>query len=108
MFQMFPTRYFEKQFELAEAVKLPMFLHMRAAAGDFCDILAQNKERLLQLQIDYLKFMAVHGYLCLLDRFVSGVAHSFTGSAEDRDRLLSFENLFIGDYSIYHYNGFEF
>ncbi|RRT63761.1 hypothetical protein B296_00030830 [Ensete ventricosum] len=54
MFQMFPTRYFEKQFELAEAVKLPMFLHMRAAAGDFCDILAQNKERLLQLQIGSL------------------------------------------------------
>ncbi|CAL9153159.1 uncharacterized protein LOC103993977 [Musa acuminata AAA Group] len=66
-------KYFEKQFELAEAVKLPMFLHMRAAAEDFCDILAQNKER-----------------------FISGVAHSFTGSAEDRDRLLSFENLFIG------------
>lgn len=29
-------------------------------------------------------------------RFCSGVAHSFTGSAEDRDRLLSFNNLFIG------------
>lgn len=57
MRQMFPTRYFEKQFELAEAVKLPMFLHMRAAAEDFCDILAQNKERLLKLQIDYLKFV---------------------------------------------------
>lgn len=52
--------------------------------------------------------MAVHGYICLLDRFISGVAHSFTGSAEDRDRLLSFENLFIGDDSIYHYNESEF
>lgn len=29
-------------------------------------------------------------------RFCSGVAHSFTGSAEDRDRLLSFDNLYIG------------
>ncbi|KAL6007205.1 hypothetical protein ACLOJK_032701 [Asimina triloba] len=66
-------RYFEKQFELAEAVKLPMFLHMRAAAADFCEIFARNKARL-----------------------VAGVAHSFTGSAEDLDKLLAFNNLFIG------------
>ncbi|KAG8376800.1 hypothetical protein BUALT_Bualt09G0101600 [Buddleja alternifolia] len=66
-------KYFEKQFELAYAMKLPMFLHMRAAVEDFCSILEQNK----------------HG-------FCSGVAHSFTGSAQDRDRLLSFSNLFIG------------
>ncbi|XP_074581861.1 uncharacterized protein LOC141838320 [Curcuma longa] len=66
-------KYFERQFELAEAVKLPMFLHMRAAAEDFCDILKRNKER-----------------------FIAGVAHSFTGSAEERDKLLAFENLFIG------------
>lgn len=38
-------RYFGKQFKLAETFQLPMFLHMRAAAGDFCDILAQNKNR---------------------------------------------------------------
>ncbi|CAI9779799.1 unnamed protein product [Fraxinus pennsylvanica] len=66
-------KYFEKQFELAWAMKLPMFLHMRAAAEDFCHILERNNHR-----------------------FCSGVAHSFTGSAEDRDRLLSFNNLFIG------------
>ncbi|KZV48973.1 TatD related DNase [Dorcoceras hygrometricum] len=66
-------KYFEKQFHLAYATKLPMFLHMRAAAEDFCVILEQNKHR-----------------------FCSGVAHSFTGSAEDRDRLLSFDNLFLG------------
>uniref|UniRef100_A0A5B7BI20 Putative deoxyribonuclease TATDN1 isoform X1 n=1 Tax=Davidia involucrata TaxID=16924 RepID=A0A5B7BI20_DAVIN len=66
-------KYFEKQFELAYAMKLPMFLHMRAAAEDFCDILERNK-----------------------DRFSAGVAHSFTGSADDRDKLLSFRNLFIG------------
>nr|XP_009609618.1 putative deoxyribonuclease TATDN1 [Nicotiana tomentosiformis] len=54
-------------------MKLPMFLHMRAAAQDFRDILERNK-----------------------DRFVAGVAHSFTGSAEDRDKLLSFSNVFIG------------
>ncbi|KAJ8537726.1 hypothetical protein K7X08_014266 [Anisodus acutangulus] len=67
-------KYFEKQLELAYTMKLPMFLHMRAAAQDFCDILQQNK-----------------------DWFVAGgVAHTFTGSAEDRDKLLSFSNVFIG------------
>ncbi|XP_057506652.1 uncharacterized protein LOC130789889 [Actinidia eriantha] len=66
-------KYFDKQFELAYLVKLPMFLHMRAAANDFCDILERNK-----------------------DRFSGGVAHSFTGSAEDCDKLLLFSNLFIG------------
>ncbi|XP_078163013.1 tatD related DNase isoform X1 [Carex rostrata] len=66
-------KYFEKQFELAEAVKLPMFLHMRAAGEDFCEIVTRNK-----------------------DRFTGGVAHSFTGSAEDRDRLLAFDSMFIG------------
>ncbi|XP_068649941.1 uncharacterized protein [Aristolochia californica] len=66
-------KYFEKQFDLAEFVKLPMFLHMRAAGKDFCEILARKK-----------------------DRFIAGVAHSFTGSADDCDSLLQFENLYIG------------
>ncbi|KAL0926477.1 hypothetical protein M5K25_002712 [Dendrobium thyrsiflorum] len=66
-------KYFAKQFELAETLKLPMFLHMRAAPDDFCNILEQN-----------------------IHRFTGGVVHSFTGSAEDRDRLLSFDNIFIG------------
>ncbi|KAI3417772.1 uncharacterized protein J3R85_014227 [Psidium guajava] len=66
-------KYFEKQFELACATKLPMFLHMRAAADDFSEIVDRNK-----------------------DRFAAGVAHSFTGSAEDRDKLLSFSNIFLG------------
>ncbi|PWZ31064.1 putative deoxyribonuclease TATDN1 [Zea mays] len=65
--------YFEKQFELSEAVKLPMFLHMRAAGEDFCEIMTQN-----------------------LHRFPVRVTHSFTDLAEDWDRLLSFENMFIG------------
>ncbi|XP_074264546.1 uncharacterized protein LOC141587029 [Silene latifolia] len=66
-------KYFEKQFELAHVMKLPMFLHMREAAADFCEILDRNKSS-----------------------FVAGVAHSFTGSAEDRDKLLSFSNLYLG------------
>lgn len=66
-------KYFEKQFELASMMRLPMFLHMRAAANDFCDIFERNKSL-----------------------FHAGVVHSFTDSAEDRDRLLAFDNLFIG------------
>ncbi|CAK7342065.1 unnamed protein product [Dovyalis caffra] len=66
-------KYFEKQFELAYDTKLPMFLHMRAAAADFCGILERNK-----------------------DRFSGGVTHSFTGSADDCEKLLSFSNMYIG------------
>lgn len=33
----------------------------------------------------------------ILNRFTGGVAHSFTGSAEDRDRLLAFDSMFIGN-----------
>ncbi|XP_012074297.1 putative deoxyribonuclease TATDN1 [Jatropha curcas] len=66
-------KYFEKQFELAHVTKLPMFLHMRAAAEDFCEIVERNKEK-----------------------FSAGVTHSFTGSAEDCDKLLSFNNMYIG------------
>ncbi|CAN0901411.1 Deoxyribonuclease TATDN1 [Linum grandiflorum] len=66
-------KYFEKQFELAHATKLPMFLHMRAAAEDFCQIMESNKYR-----------------------FTGGVTHSFTGSAEESNKLLSFKNMYIG------------
>ncbi|KAG9160441.1 hypothetical protein Leryth_008830 [Lithospermum erythrorhizon] len=66
-------KYFEKQFDLAYATKLPMFLHMRAAADDFCEIVGQQQ-----------------------DRFCAGVAHSFTGNADERDKLLSFPNIYIG------------
>ncbi|KAK4281736.1 hypothetical protein QN277_013194 [Acacia crassicarpa] len=66
-------KYFEKQFELAHVTKLPMFLHMRAAAVDFCELVERNR-----------------------DRFTGGVTHSFTGSAEDSIKLLSFDNMYIG------------
>ncbi|XP_022744868.1 putative deoxyribonuclease TATDN1 isoform X1 [Durio zibethinus] len=66
-------KYFEKQFELAYATKLPMFLHMRAAAEDFCEIVERN-----------------------INKFIGGVTHSFTGSAEDCDKLLSFHNMYVG------------
>nr|KYP56958.1 Putative deoxyribonuclease TATDN1 [Cajanus cajan] len=66
-------KYFEKQFELAYITKLPMFLHMRAAATDFCEIMEKNK-----------------------DRFTAGVTHSFTGSLDDCIKLLSFDKMYIG------------
>ncbi|XP_027350823.1 putative deoxyribonuclease TATDN1 isoform X1 [Abrus precatorius] len=66
-------KYFEKQFELAYITKLPMFLHMRAAAADFCEIVEKNK-----------------------DRFTAGVTHSFTGSMDDSIKLLSFDKMYIG------------
>lgn len=66
-------RYFEKQFLLSEVLQLPMFLHMRASAKDFCDIMERNKHK-----------------------FVAGVAHSFTGTVEDRERLLGINNLYVG------------
>ncbi|GFP84818.1 putative deoxyribonuclease tatdn1 [Phtheirospermum japonicum] len=44
-------KYFEKQFELAYATKLPMFLHMRAAAEDFCNILVQNRHSEEELSV---------------------------------------------------------
>ncbi|XP_028218044.1 putative deoxyribonuclease TATDN1 isoform X1 [Glycine soja] len=65
-------KYFEKQFELAYITKLPMFLHMRAAAADFCEIVEKNK-----------------------DRFTAGVTHSFTGSMDDCIKLLSFDKMYI-------------
>jgi TatD DNase family protein len=39
-------QYFEKQFAIAEATRLPLFLHMRAAADDFIDIMSHNQHRL--------------------------------------------------------------
>ncbi|XP_057438917.1 uncharacterized protein LOC130730817 [Lotus japonicus] len=66
-------KYFERQFELAHITKLPMFLHMREAAADFCEIVERNR-----------------------DRFTGGVAHSFTGSKDDCIKLLSFDKMYIG------------
>lgn len=64
--------YFELQFELAEKSNLPMFLHMRAAANDFVDVIKRNRHK-----------------------FTQGVVHSFTDSWETAQMLLEL-GLFIG------------
>jgi Tat protein secretion system quality control protein TatD with DNase activity len=71
-------QYFEKQFAIAEATRLPLFLHMRAAADDFIDIMSHNQHR-----------------------FHAGVVHSFTGTAKERDQLLAFPNIYIGEHILF-------
>jgi len=38
-------KYFVAQLKLAEETKLPLFLHMRAAAEDFARIVKENRHR---------------------------------------------------------------
>jgi TatD DNase family protein len=64
--------YFVAQLEVAEEVGLPLFLHSRAAAMDFENILIPRLKRLR-----------------------GGVVHSFTGTAEEMERLVE-NGLYIG------------
>ncbi|BDA43738.1 Putative deoxyribonuclease TATDN1 [Coccomyxa sp. Obi] len=66
-------KYFRAQFQLAAATKLPMFLHLRAAAEDFLEVLREQQ-----------------------DKMSAGVVHSFDGSAAELNSLLEFRNIYIG------------
>ncbi|KAF8820839.1 hydrolase, TatD family protein, partial [Cardiosporidium cionae] len=63
-------KYFEFQLQLVAEFKLPMLLHMRAAAMPFCDILRRN---------------------LMTWKSVGGVVHSFTGSYLDSQQLLQLD-----------------
>ncbi|KAG8347195.1 putative TatD related DNase [Trypanosoma vivax] len=64
--------YFVKQLDLAEEFQLPLFLHDRNTGDDLYEVLRQNRAR-----------------------FIGGVVHSFTGTRDALDKLLSLD-LFIG------------
>lgn len=66
-------RFFRYQFKLLETrPDLPLFLHLRDAANDFIEIVCEHRH--------------------LFDK---GVVHSFTGTLEEAQRLISLD-LFIG------------
>lgn len=64
---------FERQIELALEYRLPIVIHAREAYDEVCMVL--DKYRATPLR---------------------GVFHSFTGNAEEAERLLSYENFMIG------------
>ncbi|KAJ1675309.1 hypothetical protein EV182_001520 [Spiromyces aspiralis] len=63
---------FRRQFDIAEATGLPMFLHNRNTGMDFVSIVRENRHR-----------------------FTGGVAHSFTGPMEEMRQLVDL-GLYIG------------
>ncbi|KAI8319633.1 hypothetical protein GQ54DRAFT_299205 [Martensiomyces pterosporus] len=65
-------KYFLRQFELAEATGLPMFLHDRNTDGDFVRCIRENR-----------------------GRFTAGVVHSYTGGIDEARELLDL-GLYIG------------
>ncbi|TID31148.1 hypothetical protein CANINC_000256 [Pichia inconspicua] len=73
--------YFEKQLNLATKFNLPLFLHMRAACDDFISIL---KPFLLNKSLTNKNLLI----------------HSFTGTREELEKLLKFQQI-VPDYNFY-------
>ena len=69
-------RFFEAQLGLAVAAGLPLFLHMRAAAADFVEVMRRNAGGLTQRR---------RAGEC------AGVVHSFTGTREELDAVLALD-----------------
>ena len=69
-------RFFEAQLGLAVAAGLPLFLHMRAAAADFVEVMRRNAGGLTRRR---------RAGKC------AGVVHSFTGTREELDAVLALD-----------------
>ncbi|KAK3029267.1 hypothetical protein RJ639_039507, partial [Escallonia herrerae] len=97
-------RYFKRQFELAYAKKLPMFCTCKQQLKISVTFWSKIRRRYAE-HIICIMCCGVDGHvetyfyvspLTFFPWFSVGVAHSFTGSEEERDRLLSFKYLFLG------------
>lgn len=66
-------KWFAAQFSLARKFNLPMFFHLRAAAQDFMSIVRDHQHD-----------------------FPAGIVHSFDGSVEELEDILSLSKLHIG------------
>ncbi|CAO1617681.1 unnamed protein product [Parajaminaea phylloscopi] len=93
-------KYFAVQLELAERFALPLFLHSRAAADDFVEILQPWLHRLASATQSSRPFPALpeelreaHGSASAPHR--AGVVHSFTGTLQEAQQLVQL-GLFIG------------
>lgn len=95
-------KYFEKQFELAERTRLPMFLHNRNTDGDFYGKSARLVRRhtlSLERERDTCADLGLYAPAAMIaknrSRFSNGVVHSFTGSTEEALKLVDL-GLYIG------------